>query len=215
MWRISKCGNVCTCSICVRMNTPIYVHTYVIMSKFTRDFQLSACIYVCKCVCVSNKGTYICTYVRTYCKHIQYVCTMFVCKPTILEMDMHCLVLGIRIQLGHSNIYCMYVCMYVCTVCTYVCMYVLYVCMYCMYILYVCIYCMYVCTYVLYVCTVRMYSAAWKLYTQLSRAHKCTCACTCKYLVIAANVLERRNVWTSVVREIVCTRKWLVGETRS
>ena len=60
-----------------------------------------------------------------------------------------------------------------------------------------------------------IYSGARKLYTQLSRAHECTRAYTCEYLVIAANMSERRNVRTSVVREIVSTWKWLGGETRS
>ena len=57
------------------------------------------------------------------------------------------------------------------------------------------------------------YSAARKLYTQLSCAHECTHAYMCKYLVIAANVSERRHLRTLV--EIVYTRKWLGGETRS
>ena len=59
-----------------------------------------------------------------------------------------------------------------------------------------------------------MYSAARKLYTQLSRAHECTCVYTCEHPVIAANMSRLRNAQTLVVREIVCTRKWLRGETR-
>ena len=61
----------------------------------------------------------------------------------------------------------------------------------------------YIHTYIrMYVHTyIHTYSAARKLYTQLSRAHECTRAYTCEYLVIAANMSECRNVRTSVVRD--------------
>ena len=47
------------------------------------------------------------------------------------------------------------------------------------------------------------------------RRHKCTHVHRCEYLVIAVNISERRNLRTSVVREIVCTQIWLGRKLRS
>ena len=51
------------------------------------------------------------------------------------------------------------------------------------------------------ICIHFMYRATRKLYPQLSRAHKCTHAYTCEYLVIAANMSEGWNVQTLVERD--------------